>query len=78
MCDNQRQSKPVIIKFYIKQKEVYIQRKNVELVIDHDRFSCFVCIYVEHSHSFISTDRCQRFLKDLANQLCMPATEILT
>lgn len=33
---------------------------------------------MEHNQRFSSTDRRRKFLKELANQLCMPAIEIRT
>ncbi|XP_050520903.1 piggyBac transposable element-derived protein 4-like [Daktulosphaira vitifoliae] len=35
-------------------------------------------IYMEHNQRFNTTDRHRKFLKELANQLCMPAIEIRT
>ncbi|KAL4090139.1 hypothetical protein QTP88_025038 [Uroleucon formosanum] len=46
-------------------------------MIDIAALSAYI-IYTEHNRRFNSTDRRRRFLKELANQLCMPAIEIRT
>ncbi|KAL4123045.1 hypothetical protein QTP88_015277 [Uroleucon formosanum] len=46
-------------------------------MIDIAALSAYI-IYTEHNQRFNSTDRRRRFLKELANQLCMPAIEIRT
>ena len=46
-------------------------------MIDIAALSAYI-IYTEHNQRFNSTDLRRRFLKELANQLCMPAIEIRT